>query len=122
MISIGRTSRRWRCWTSSPAHGWSPLLIVGAYRHEELEARDTGRGGGPPSRTEHLHLEGLNEPEVMALVAGVAGEERSERWAADIHRRTGGHPFFVREMAHLLDTASDAAGMPSVVGTRSSSA
>ena len=70
---------------------------------------------GLASRTEHLHLEGLNEPEVMALVAGVAGEERSERWAADIHRRTGGHPFFVREMAHLLDTASDAAGMPSVV-------
>ena len=46
---------------------------------------------------------------VTALVAGVAGEEHSERWAADIHRRTGGQPFFVREMAQLLDTASDAA-------------
>ena len=93
----------------------APLLIVGAYRDEELEPATRDVVAGLASRTEHLHLEGLNEPEVMALVAGVAGEERSERWAADIHRRTGGHPFFVQEMAHLLDTASDAAGMPSVI-------
>ena len=70
---------------------------------------------GLASRSEHVHLEGLNEPDVTALVASVAGEAQAKRWAAEIHRRTGGHPFFVREMASLLDTASDAAGVPSVV-------
>jgi hypothetical protein len=93
----------------------APLLIVGAYRDDELEpaTRDVLAGLAP--RTEHVHLEGLNEPDVAALVASVAGEEHAERWAVEIHGRTGGHPFFVREMAYLLDTASDAVGVPSVV-------
>jgi tetratricopeptide (TPR) repeat protein len=93
----------------------APLLIVGAYRHDELEPATRDVLAGLASRTEHVHLEGLNEPDVAALVASVAGEKHAERWAAEIHGRTGGHPFFVREMADLLDTASGAVGVPSVV-------
>lgn len=93
----------------------APLLVVGAYRHEELEPAAREVLAGLASRSEHLHLEGLNESDVAALVAGVAGEEHAERWAAELYRRTGGHPFFVREMAYLLDTESDGAGVPSVV-------
>jgi AAA ATPase domain len=93
----------------------APLLVVGAYRHDELEPATREVLAGLASRSEHLHLEGLNEPDVAALVASVAGEEHAEHWAAELHRRTGGHPFFVREMAHLLDAASEAAGVPSVV-------
>jgi hypothetical protein len=93
----------------------APLLIAGAYRHDELEPAARDLLAGLASRTEHLRLEGLNEPDVATLMASVAGEEQAERWAAEIHRRTGGHPFFVREMAYLLDTASDPAGVPSVV-------
>ena len=100
----------------------APLLIVGTYRHDELEPATRDLLAGLASRTEHVHLEGLNEPDVAALVASVAGEEHAERWAAEIHGRTGGHPFFVREMAYLLDTASDAVGVPWWSGTRSSSA
>ncbi|HEU4898164.1 MAG TPA: AAA family ATPase [Actinomycetota bacterium] len=93
----------------------APLLVVGAYRHDELEPAAREVLAGLASRSEHLHLEGLNEPDVTALVASVAGDEQASRWAAEIHRRTGGRPFFVREMAALLDTASDAAGVPSMV-------
>ena len=93
----------------------APLLIVGAYRHDQLEPATRDVLAGLASRTEHVHLEGLNEPDVAALVASVAGEQHAERWAAEIHGRTGGHPFFVREMAYLLDTAGDAVGVPSVV-------
>jgi AAA ATPase domain len=93
----------------------APLLVVGAYRHDELGPATREVVASLAPRSEHVHLEGLNESDVAALVAGVAGEERAEAWAAEIHRRTGGHPFFVREMAYLLDTESDAAGVPSVV-------
>jgi tetratricopeptide (TPR) repeat protein len=93
----------------------APLLIVGAYRHDDLEPATRDVLAGLASRSEHLHLEGLDEPDVAALVANVAGDKHAERWAPEIHGRTGGHPFFVREMAYLLDTGSDAVGVPSVV-------
>ena len=93
----------------------APLLVVGAYRHDELEPATRDVLAGLASRSEHVHLEGLNEPDVAALLASIAGDAHAERSAAEIHRRTGGHPFFVREMAHLLDAGDDAAGVPSVV-------
>ena len=79
------------------------LLLVGAYRHDELAPEAGVLLAGLASRAEHIHLEGLSRDEVAVLVGGVVGTELAGRWADAVHRRTGGHPFFVRELASLLD-------------------
>ena len=44
-----------------------------------------------------------------------AGAAAADRWAAEVHRRTGGHPFFARQLTELLaDPASPGAVPPAV--------
>lgn len=95
-----------------------PLLVVGAYRPDEVEP------GSPQARVlvelaeaaEPLRLAGLTDGEVAELVRFQVGPEIADRWAPEVARRSGGHPFFARELSHLLATRTDGgSGVPHAV-------
>ena len=84
----------------APGHG--AVALIGAYRHDELPDAVRSRLGDLTSRAEHVELAGLDGPSVAALVEQLGGGPVEPERAVAIHERTGGHPFFVRELA-LLD-------------------
>lgn len=79
------------------------LLVVGAYRHDELSEQALARLAGLGARSDHIHLEGLTVEDVEELVAGISDPQTARARAAELHRRTGGHPLFVSELARLTD-------------------
>lgn len=81
-----------------------PLLLVGTYRHDELRSETAAALTELATRAENIRLEGLSDQEVHALLAHTAGGERATQWAETVHRRSGGHPFLVRELGHALAT------------------
>ena len=99
----GRTSRRCRC----SAHvvrsaGWAPLLVVASLRDE---------GGGllgdlqRERALERVVLGGLSEGEAAELAAAWLGSAPPPDLAAAVHRRSGGNPLFVEELArHLAES------------------
>ncbi|MFC7305816.1 ATP-binding protein, partial [Streptomyces monticola] len=86
-------------------HAWfERLLLVGTYRDAEVEAE------GHPLREQilplvakatTLSLAGLGRAETAALVARTAGREPDEHTVTELHRFTGGNPFFVEQTARL---------------------
>lgn len=93
------------------------VSMVVAYRHDELPHRHHHRIATFTAYADHLHVEGLDRDAVRSLVASLAGATVSVEGADEIHRRTAGHPFFIRELA-LLPTcdASDRIRVPVAVG------
>ena len=79
----------------------SGVCLIGAYRHDELNAPARERLGALISHSEHLHVPGLDADAVHELVEGLLGRAVERSLTDVIHRRTGGHPFFVREVALL---------------------
>jgi hypothetical protein len=77
------------------------VALVGAYRHDELSDPARRHLGALAGRCEHLQLGGLDADAVHALVEQLSGEDWDRADTDVIHRRTGGHPFFVREVALL---------------------
>jgi hypothetical protein len=82
--------------------------VVGSYR-------DVGPSPGPAlaalaARSTVLPLSGLAAGPLTELVAGVAGEQRAGQIGAEVHRRTGGNPFFAQQVAWLLKDGRD--GVP----------
>ena len=77
------------------------LLVIGAYRHDELDGERGSRLATLESHADHLHLEGLALAEVEGLVGTICDPELARTLAPALHRRTGGHPLFVRELAGL---------------------
>ena len=74
--------------------------VVGAYR-------DVDPVPGPAlaalaARTTVLPLTGLTVEAVAELLWDVVGEQRAGDVAADVHRRTGGNPFFAQQVSWLL--------------------
>ncbi len=96
----------------SPRH--EPVALIAAYRHDELPAAVRARVGDLVSRAEHVELKGLDAQSVAALVERVVGGSIDPGRAASIYERTGGHPFFVRELA-LLTGDDIQAPVPSAV-------
>src|SRR5512132_929190 len=91
----------------------SRLLVVGAYRDEEVEAPGHPLGGlvaELAARAELVPLAGLSATEVAALMAQVGGAPPDGELAAVVHRRTGGNPFFVQQVTQLAVLAPGAAG------------
>ena len=86
-----------------PAPG--QVLVVATYRTTDVPPplRDfLGRvARAEPVR---VYLTGLPAPAIPALVRATTGREVDATTAEVIHRRSGGNPFFVRELARLLDT------------------
>jgi predicted ATPase len=83
----------------------SPVLLLGTYRDLEAPAglhELAGAGQVVP-------LAGLAPAEVAALMEAVTGRRPPDALAAEVWRRTGGNPFFVRELARL-QTAQPARG------------
>jgi hypothetical protein len=90
-----------------------PLVIIGAYRHDELGVDAASVLGGLAGRGEPVHLHGLSREEVVELITDTAGGAAADRWAAEVYRRTGGHPFFARQLTELLaDPAAPASAVP----------
>jgi DNA-binding CsgD family transcriptional regulator len=87
-----------------------PLLVVGAYRSDELPRAHPLRRLRHDLRRERvlseLTLEPLTAPETALLVEQVLGAPPSPRLAATLHDRTCGVPFFVEELTAAL-RASD---------------
>ena len=86
------------------------VALVGAYRHDEVPAPVRQRLSSLAARGEHLRVEGLGAGAVHELIERLTGTTCDHATAAAIHRRTGGHPFFVREVALVAGQggASDA--------------
>ena len=77
------------------------LLVVGAYRHDEIDGDRRARLARIGSHTDHVHLEGLSVEAVEALVARICDPRTAGAHAGELQRRTGGHPLFVSELARL---------------------
>jgi hypothetical protein len=86
-------------------HTWfERLLLIGTYRDVEVET--TGHPLRPLVapllvKATTVTLTGLGQDEVGALMASTVGREPEADLAAEVHRRTGGNPFFVEQTARL---------------------
>ncbi|WP_249402216.1 ATP-binding protein [Streptomyces sp. YIM 121038] len=102
--------------TAPPA---APVLVVGTYRDTEVPPL-LGEFLGRAARAEPVRVRvgGLAEGPVRDLVAAVSGRDVDAATARAVCRRSGGNPFFVRELARLYaaDGAAALSGVP--VGVR----
>ncbi|MGN9778790.1 AAA family ATPase [Micromonospora sp. H33] len=94
-------------------HTWfERLLLIGTYRDAEVEAADHPlRPLLMPlvTKATTVTLTGLSRDEVGALMTRTAGREPDAALLDEVHRRTGGNPFFVEQTARLwrVDGAVD---------------
>ncbi|MFF0654282.1 ATP-binding protein [Micromonospora tulbaghiae] len=89
-------------------HAWfERLLLIGTYRDAEVES-----GEHPlrpwllplTAKATNVTLAGLGRAEVAALIARTAGRKPAASLVDEVHRRTGGNPFFVEQTARLWHT------------------
>ena len=80
------------------------MATIATYRDLELDANpivaDVVAGLARFARS--FHLRGLTDDELGELVAGLARQEASPEWISTLGERTGGNPFFAREVVRLL--------------------
>jgi DNA-binding SARP family transcriptional activator len=81
------------------------VLLLATYRTTDVPPRLRDLLGRV-ARAEpvRVYLTGLPAPAIPELVRAVTGQDVDAGTAAAIHRRSGGNPFFVRELARLLGT------------------
>ncbi|PRX45405.1 putative ATPase [Prauserella shujinwangii] len=86
-------------------HTWfERVLLVGTYRDAEVEAVEHPlRPLLTPllSRARTVTLTGLEPDDVGRLLTRTAGTRPGPELVAEVHRRTGGNPFFVEQTARL---------------------
>jgi DNA-binding winged helix-turn-helix (wHTH) protein/tetratricopeptide (TPR) repeat protein len=85
----------------------SAALLLATYRDEELHR------GHPLPRivaalarepfVRRVHLQGLRPEEVARYLETLAPDRATPALAAELHERTGGNPFFLREMIDLIE-------------------
>ncbi|PRX61918.1 transcriptional regulator [Nonomuraea fuscirosea] len=90
--------------------GPAPVLVVGTYRSTEISP-GLGETLGRVARAEptRMYLGGLAEAQVRELVRAVATREMSDGDARTIHARSGGNPFFVRELTRVWESEGEQA-------------
>jgi DNA-binding NarL/FixJ family response regulator len=97
-----------------------PLLVLGAYRSDELALRHplrSLRGRVRAAGAEHhVQLGALAPAESALVVERVLGPGVSPEVASTIHRRAGGVPFYLEELAVAVAQAGDGAGEAASVG------
>jgi predicted ATPase len=76
----------------------SGVLVVGAYRDLEAPAELLRLAG----TAQQLALTGLSPAGVEAMVAAMTGPKPGPRAVSRLWQRSGGNPFFVRELTRLL--------------------
>ena len=79
-----------------------PLVLVGAYRHDELGPAAARHLAELGTLGDSIRLQGLSQEDVVDLVTDAAGPAVADRWATEVHRRTDGHPFLARQLSQLL--------------------
>ncbi|WP_035862284.1 BTAD domain-containing putative transcriptional regulator [Cryptosporangium arvum] len=96
--------------TEPPA---GPVLVLATHRSTDVPPALT-ETLGRVARTEpaRLYLRGLPAAEIPAVVRATIGRDVDAGTAATIHRRSGGNPFFVRELARLVADDGDLAAVP----------
>lgn len=89
------------------------VLIVGTYRSTDIPV-GLGEALARAARAEpaRAHLGGLTEPQVGELVRSATSREVDAAGVRKIHARSGGNPFFVRELARLLDAGATLESVP----------
>jgi predicted ATPase len=91
-------------------HTWfERVLLVGSYRDVEVEAAGHPLGSlFPPlvATATNVPLTGLARDDVGVLLARTTGREPADELVAEVHRRTGGNPFFVTQTAHLWQSTN----------------
>ncbi|GAB2478020.1 BTAD domain-containing putative transcriptional regulator [Jatrophihabitans fulvus] len=90
----------------------SPVLVVLGHRRES--SAELTRVLGALARHEPVRVElgGLSPAAVAQLVAEVANTDVAPAEAAVVAERSGGNPFFVRELTRLLDAGAEATAVP----------
>ncbi|PRX51445.1 AAA ATPase-like protein [Prauserella shujinwangii] len=91
------------------------VLVVGTYRDSEVQRRGHRlRAAMLPlvARATTVALTGLDVSGVARLAARTSGEDLDPGTAADLHRHTGGNPFFVEQIARLGHGAGVPAALP----------
>ncbi|MBE1558519.1 AAA family ATPase [Nonomuraea africana] len=97
-------------------HTWfERLLLIGTYRDVEVE-----QGEHPlrplltplAARATMITLTGLDRAQVAALVTRTIGHEPDDDVVQEIHRRTGGNPFFVEQTARLWRSGGSVSAIP----------
>ena len=91
------------------------LMLVGAYRPHEPPPEVAGTLADLASAAELVPLQGLSAGEVADLVQAVAGAAAQDHWARLVYERSGGHPFYARELCQLLATSGTATDVPAAV-------
>src|SRR5215472_13683806 len=82
------------------------VSVIGSYRGPD----PSPALAAVAARAAVLPLAGLPAGAVARLVADVLGEQAAGEVAADVHRRTGGNPFFVQQVSWLLKAGQE--GIP----------
>ena len=75
-----------------------PVLMVGSYR--EIEASPRVQALAADGR--EIPLTGMSRDEVTALVEAMPGQRLPPSMTSDLWERSGGNPFFVQELARLV--------------------
>ncbi|TDC19298.1 ATPase, partial [Streptomyces sp. 8K308] len=100
-------------------HTWfERLSLIGTYRDVGTTTTAPGHLVGElllplRAKASALTLTGLDLAGTGALIARTAGAKPDPELTAEVHRRTGGNPFFVEETARLWQGSG--AGLPAVV-------
>jgi DNA-binding SARP family transcriptional activator len=92
------------------------MLVVGTYRTTDVPRR-LAEFLGRVARAEptRVYLGGLPAEATTRLVSAITGQDVDPATARLIHRRSGGNPFFVRELARVLAAGGDLAEVPAGV-------
>ncbi|MEU6857332.1 AAA family ATPase [Glycomyces sp. NPDC046736] len=102
-------------------HTWfEPLLMIGSYRDVEVRAGHRAAAILPPlaARAKTVRLAGLDAAQVGALIERTTGTEPGPDLVEEVHRRTGGNPFFVEQTAQLGSAAVAEASVRDAVRRR----
>jgi tetratricopeptide (TPR) repeat protein len=100
-------------------HSWfERLLVVGTYRDDEVEA--AGHPLAPlilplVAHARTVALTGLDRNSVGLLITRTAARAPDDELVAEIHRRTGGNPLFVEQMARLWHGGTSITGIAPVI-------
>ncbi|WP_435581951.1 BTAD domain-containing putative transcriptional regulator [Amycolatopsis thermoflava] len=90
-----------------------PVLIVATYRSTDVAPALAGfLGRIARAEPVRIYLGGLPADAVPALVRATTGRDIDAGTARTIHQRSGGNPFFVRELARVLDTGGALSAVP----------
>ena len=87
-----------------------PLLLIGTHRTGEISPPlAAALAGLAPHEPARIYLGGLPEDTTGELVRAVLDHDVDTPTLRTIHRRSGGNPFFARELARLIGTGPDTA-------------